>query len=126
MNINKDKAITILRWGLAFTFFYAAVTSLLHPDEWFSYLPSFIGNFVSLRFALAVFSAYEIAVASLLFIGKKLYWVSLIALITLVVLILSRLDNLNTAFRDVGLAMSSLALFELVRKQPMGRDNELV
>lgn len=124
--MHKYSAVTILRWGLAFTFFYAAIEGLLHPENWIGYLPPFLGNILPLRTVLTIFSVYEIALAALLFIGRKLYWVSLLSIITLVVITVFNLEILDVTFRDVGLAMAALALFELVKKQPTEKNSELV
>ena len=39
---NPKLAQALLRIGLAFVFLYAAISSLMHPDEWVGYLPSFL------------------------------------------------------------------------------------
>ncbi len=124
--MNRRGAITILRWGLAFVFFYAAVASLLRPQDWTGLLPRFIGDVLPLRLVLTVFSIYEIALAVLLFIGRKLRLASILSLVTLAAVVIFNLGALDSVFKDVGLAMASLALFELVRKQPLDKNNDLV
>lgn len=123
--MHRRGAITILRWGLAFTFFYAAVSGLLHPTDWTVFLPPFVENFVTLKMALTIFSVYEIALAALLFSGRKLYMASLLSMATLAAIVIFNMGALDLVFRDVGLAMASLALFELIKK-PSDKDNEAV
>ncbi len=113
----KNPAITILRWGLAFVFFYAAIASLLNPSEWIGYLPGFLTVFLPPRLVLTVFSIYEIILAALLFMGKKLVWISLLSVITLAAIVVFNLGLLEVTFRDVGLAMAALALYELARAE---------
>ncbi len=115
--MNRHSAITILRWGLAFVFFYAAVASLLNPQDWVGYLPPLLRNIFPSGILLTGFSIYEIILAVLLFSGKKLYWASILSVITLVGITILNLNQLDVTFRDVGLAMAALALVELVRAQ---------
>lgn len=104
---------TILRWGLAFVFFYAALASLASPDRWAVYVPSFLGAVFSPRLVLSIFSLYELILAALLFWGRKLRTVSLISAITLGVLVVIDFETMQFVFLNVGLAMAALALFEM-------------
>ncbi len=122
-------AITILRWGLAFTFFYAAVSGLLHPMDWIGFLPPFLESFITLKMALTVFSVYELALAALLFTGRKLQIASLLSMATLAAIVIFNMGTLDLVFRDVGLAMASLALFELIKKssdKEISKDSEIL
>lgn len=109
--------VTILRWELAFVFFYAAIASLIDKTDWIGYLPSFVTAIISPGIVLSLFSLYEIILAGLLFAGKKLKTASLLAAITLSAITLFNLGQLEITFRDIGLAMSALALYELVREK---------
>ena len=113
--MNKT-AITILRWGLAFVFFYAAIASLVTPQDWIGYIPEFLRGLLPGNLFLILFSIFEIILASFLFIGKKIVYASLIAAVALVGVTIVNFNQLDVLFRDVGLAMMALALFELVRK----------
>jgi len=114
--MKPNGGITILRWGLAFVFFYAAVASLASPDMWVVYVPNFISVFFSARLFLAIFSLYELVLAGFLFWGRRLYWSSLFATITLGLIIIFNLGMQGFIFLDVGLALSALALFATTRK----------
>jgi hypothetical protein len=106
---------TILRWGLAFVFFYAALASLAYPERWTLYIPAWITAFVSARIFLTVFSCYQLVLAVWLFIGKKLAWVSFLATLTLTAIVVADFRLMGVVFGDVGLAFAALALFELSR-----------
>lgn len=121
--MNKT-SLVILRWGLAFVFFYAAVDSLLHPENWVGYLPGFFTGAFSPRLVLAAFSVYEIILAVMLFTGKKLLWAALLSALTLAGIVIFNLNVLEVTFRDVGLAMAALALYELVKNNKQARDGE--
>ena len=109
--------MVLLRWGLAFTFFYAAVNSLLAPQNWIGYLPAFLIGHSYTYLLLTGFSVYEIILAAWLFSGRELAWTSLAAALTLIIITLANLAILETTFRDVGLALAALALWELAKDQ---------
>ena len=112
---HKNSAITILRWGLAFVFFYAAVASLLDSQEWIRYIPGWIQNLDGYNLLLTAFSVYQLILAVLLFSGRKVYLASILATATLVAITAFNFGTLDVVFRDIGLTMAGLALFELVR-----------
>lgn len=117
--MDKYSAVIILRWGLAFTFFYAAIAGLLSPENWIGYMPGFLLSIspFSPRLLLAIFSFYEIILATLLFAGWKIKYASLFAAVTLATITVLNLGVFDVTFRDVGLAFATLALWELVRKE---------
>jgi len=118
--MGKNSAGTILRWGLAFVFFYAAVSSLLKPEDWPGYFPQFLQNQQFSHLFLVSFAAYEIILAVFLFLGKKLMKISLIAAITFGAIVVLNLGALDTVFLDVGLLMAALALYEIVKGAKVG------
>lgn len=98
----------MLRWGLAFVFFYAALEGLLHRVSIASVPPV----------VLSAFSAYELLLAGWLFWGEKLAWSSMFAAVTLAaftIFILIATQSALNIFPAIGLAMAALALFELAR-----------
>ncbi len=113
--MNRNSAEIILRWGLAFVFFYAAIAGLIKSDDWAGYFPQFLQNMPFSNLLSAAFSVYEIILAAFLFWGRKLVWVSLLAAITLAAIVVLNLNILDITFRDVGLLMGALALFEMAR-----------
>jgi hypothetical protein len=113
--MESSGAATILRWGLAFVFFYAAIASLLDPTAWAGYVPQFLDGFISPSLFLAGFSIYELILAGMLFWGKKLWWSSLFATITLAGIVIFDFQVIDVVFRDVGLAFAALALFQTAR-----------
>lgn len=116
MKHNHVAAIALLRFSLAFVFLYAAVESFLRPMDWIGYLPQFIRDIAPARPLLAVFSVYEIALAVWIFIGKKGVWAAGLAFLTLLGITMANLAILDITFRDIGLALAALALFDLERE----------
>ena len=114
--MKGNAAATILRWGLAFVFFYAAVASLRSPEVWVGFLPGFLVRTGFATLLLVGFSIYELILAVWLFTGRKLLWSSILAAITLAAITVANFSIIDVTFRDIGLAMAALALFELARQ----------
>lgn len=101
----------LLRLGLAFVFIYAGVASLMHPFEWISFLPSFIGTFINLEVALKGIAVFEIILGVCLVSGKYRKVVSALAVLMLAGILLADHNQFIITFRDVGLLFAALALF---------------
>jgi hypothetical protein len=122
--MKGNPAIIIFRWGLAFVFFYAAVAALRHPEAWIGFLPGFLTDIFPGRLLIAGFSIYQLILAVWLFTGKKLTWSSVLAAATLVGITATNFEIIDLTFRDVGLAMAALALFELARQKNFKEDKK--
>ncbi len=122
--MKNNAAATILRWGLAFVFFYAGVDALLDPSSWMGYLPAFLASSFSPQLLLTGFAAYEIILAVWLFAGRKLRWSAMFAVVTLAAITVLNFSAFLVTFRDVGLAFAALALFELARESERRKEEE--
>ena len=122
--MKNSGSITILRWGLAFVFFYAAIASVARPERWVIYVPSFITSTIPAQSFLVAFSFYELVLAGFLFSGKKLFWSSLLAVITFTAVIIVDFSLMALVFTDIGLAFASLALFDFARNNRVHDHNE--
>jgi hypothetical protein len=111
----ESNSATMLRWGLAFVFFYAAVAALLDPGEWVAFLPPFLSDIAPLTLFLTAFSVYQLILASMLFWGKYLWWSSLLAVLTFAGIVIVNYQVMDLVFRDIGLAFAALALFQTAR-----------
>ncbi len=116
----KNGSITILRWGLAFVFFYAAIASLAQTGRWMIYVPSFIAAVIPPQTFLVACSFYELILAGLLFSGKKIFWSSLLAAISFVLVVIFDFRLMGIIFENVGLAFAALALFDASRNAGNG------
>jgi hypothetical protein len=113
--MKNNSSVTILRWGLAFVFFYAAIAAVARPERWVIYVPSFIPSIITPQSFLVAFSLYELILAGFLFSGKKLFWSSLFAVITFVGIVIVDFALAGIVFADIGLAFAALALFDVAR-----------
>ncbi len=116
-NSNIRSAAIILRWGLAFVFFYAAIGGLVDSAAWVGFLPQFLHQTQDNHPLLTLFSLFELILAAWLFWGKKLIWSSLLAVATLIGIVVFNFNAtlMPIIFRDIGLIFMALALFELAR-----------
>jgi uncharacterized membrane protein YphA (DoxX/SURF4 family) len=114
--MQRRFAITVLRWGLAFVFFYAALSGVTNSEQWAGYIPRFVAGYFPLEGILSVFGIYEVILALWLFFGKKLPWAAMVAFITLSVIVILTVDRLDLTFPSIGLALAALALFDLSRR----------
>lgn len=106
----------MLRWGLAFVFFYAAISVLRTPFVWLGFVPDFLG-FIPQSIFVSVFAAVGFALAFWLFWGRKLVWVAAISAILFALVVVVDITDLDQVFQSIGLFMASLALLSLAREK---------
>ncbi len=122
---QRYTAAIALRWGLAFVFFYAAVSALLDARNWVGYFPHFvISMFGAYQYVLiSIFALFEVALAAWLFWGRNIRFAAGIAFLVLAGITMANYASMDIFFRDVGLALAALALYVLARedRQPPGQ-----
>jgi uncharacterized membrane protein YphA (DoxX/SURF4 family) len=111
LNVKREQlAPLLLRLGLVVVLTYAAVSSLMHPDQWVGYLPSFIEKMHSATSLLKVFAIFEILLSVWLLSGKSIRYAALLVALLLLGIILAQPGDLIITFRDIGLLFMTLAL----------------
>lgn len=114
MQPSNEKAILLLKLGIAFAFLYPALLSFVDPSSWVGYVPVWIDSFLPREIFLLIFSPIEILVAlGVLFWDKPLP--SIIAGIMLVSIVVFNYSELSTVFRDLSIALMAFALAFLHR-----------
>jgi uncharacterized membrane protein YphA (DoxX/SURF4 family) len=111
----------LLRVALAFVFSFAAVSSLLSPNDWIGYLPKAATQFVSGDILLKVMSVYELALAAWLLSGKQTHFAALLSAATLAGITAANISLIAISFRDIGLIFAALALAALSFAQSKGQ-----
>ncbi len=101
--------------GLAFSFLYAGIASLITPNDWVGYLPSFITS--SRMELLKVFSVFEIGLGLWLLSGRYLKYTAAMSALTLAGAVAFNSGLFIVTFRDVGLILASMALFFLAKQK---------
>lgn len=112
--LNSPKnARLALQVALAFVFLYAAYSSWTDPQDWTFYVPTFLTGALSALTVLKLLAAYEAVLGLWLLTGKYLKFSSLLSALTLFGIVVMTPSQFLITFRDVGLALASIALFLL-------------
>jgi uncharacterized membrane protein YphA (DoxX/SURF4 family) len=110
MEPKVRRAKLILRLGLAAVFLYAAIGSLVSPNDWVGYLPHFATQILSPAVALGLFSAFELLLGLWLLSGKFVRYAAVLAGLTMVAIIVSDLHLFAITFRDIAIGAAAVAL----------------
>lgn len=100
----------MLRIGVAFAFIYAAWAGYVDPQSWVGWFPKFMRDIVPEFTLLKIWGAYEVVTGLWLLSGKKIFWPSVLASLSLAGLILTNLDAMDIIFRDVTILAAAIAL----------------
>lgn len=103
-------SIWLLRIGVAGVFLYASIFSLLYPQNWIGYLPTFIHGIIPDTQLLMVFSIYELGLAAWILSSKKTFWAASLACLTLMGIIIANSSDLDILFRDIAIIFAAASL----------------
>ncbi len=103
----------LLRAGLAFSFFYAAIGGFTAPENWIGWLPEFVRS----EAMLAVFGAGELLLGFWLLSGLWGFWAGIVSGLALLGIVIFNTNAIIVVFRDLGLALAAFALAALSRDQ---------
>ena len=118
MDKNKEELVSfLLRIGLAFAFVYAAISSLVSPQNWVGFIPNFIANIFPTSILLVLFSIYEFALGAWLLSNKKIFYASIVSSVTILLIVIFNLAVLDVVFRDVAILLMAVALAVLSYKE---------
>ena len=109
--MTKQKtALILLRLGIAFTFFYAAIASFLNPNDWIGFFPIFLRNSVDVAILNNAFSFYELVLGFWLLSGRWPVISASFAALSVLGIIIFNFGVMDIIFRDVAILFSALAL----------------
>lgn len=108
---SEQWAHLLLRVGTAFAFLYPPVAAMLDSVSWTSYFPSFIRVLpIDSLILLNGFGAVEVMLALWILSGKQIRIPATIATLILIGIVSFNLAQMDVVFRDISLAMMTLAL----------------
>lgn len=113
---NPSLAALSLRLGLAFVFAYAALDSLVHPNDWVGYMPHALTMFIDANTTLILISIYQLILVVWLLTGRYVRYAAILSALTLAGITFTNLGVFAITFRDVGLLLAALALVFLERE----------
>jgi uncharacterized membrane protein YphA (DoxX/SURF4 family) len=107
---NAKWVIILLRVSIASVFLYAAVASLVTPENWIGYFPNFLRDLFPTTLLLIGFSIYEILLCVWLLIPWKTFYAAGLASATLAGIIITNIGLFDIVFRDLAILGAALAL----------------
>ena len=108
-------AIFFLRIGIAFAFFYVAISSFLNPTSWIGFFPEFIRTLFPGNLALNFFSVGEIFLGLWLFSNYKTFYAAIISAFVITGIVIFNFGVMDIVFRDVAILFSGVALALLTK-----------
>ncbi len=99
----------LLQVGVAFVFAYAAITTMLEPLRFVSYVPAWM-SVPGMGHVLRCFACFELALALALLTRRLLRPAALVAAMTLAGITLTNPDQFEILFRNVAIICAALAL----------------
>lgn len=103
----------LLRVGLAGSFMYAAIASILVPEYWVTFLPPSVSGSAFAPEFLYGFAAFQVIVSFWLLTGRKPVWSGLVSAFTVLIIVVENVDHLDVIFRDIAILLMALAFAAL-------------
>jgi len=107
---NVSTASLFLRVGIGFSFLYAGIAVFLDPNSWIGFVPGFIENLVSKELFLYAHGLFDFLLALWLISGKKTFYASILASLTMSGIVIFNLSSLDILFRDISILFAAIAL----------------
>ena len=99
--------------GLTIVFLYSSIAILLNPSVWLGFIPSWLTNIIPEKIFLITHVIMNLIIGIWLLTGKKQFYASLIASLSLTVIIIFNLRVLDIIFRDIAILFSAISLMIL-------------
>jgi hypothetical protein len=105
--------------GVAFALIFPAVSALGDPFAWIGYMPIYILDILPVQeiTVLNIFGAIQVVIAAWILFGKDIRIPALSATILLLAIVALNWGQMDVLFRDVSIAVMSLALFLTAKKE---------
>ncbi len=111
MNPRETRIVWfLLRFGVAFTFLFAAISAFVNPSPWLSYFPSFLRTMMSDATLLYMWGGAEIVIGVWILSGKKIFIPSIMAAGLMLGIFIFDFGSIKVIFRNVCILSTSIAL----------------
>ncbi|TSC62210.1 MAG: hypothetical protein G01um101448_534 [Parcubacteria group bacterium Gr01-1014_48] len=111
MVTREQKILLLLRIGLVFSLFYAALSSLIDPQSWIGYFPHFVRSLAPSELMLtAGFSFVQLVIGGWILYGKNIFVPSILATAMLFCIVIFNMSQMAVVFRDISILFMALAL----------------
>lgn len=114
--MNNDlikQASLFLRFGLGWTFIYAAISQYLNPQNWIGFYPDFLLPLAQQDWFVILRSSGEALFGLLIILGVYPFYLATAAMLALFGIVIFNLGQMDIVFRDIGLFFAALALAAL-------------
>lgn len=108
--MNFKLASFFIRLGLAISLFYAALATMINPNDWVSFLPAWVIDSGLGQAFLVFFAIFEFLLGLWLLSNRYIVYASLLTALFLAVIIMINITALNLLFRDIPIMLSALSL----------------
>jgi len=108
--MNPAFASFIIRLGLSIAFFYAAVGSLLFPDNWLGFVPVWLIPAGFGKIFLSIFAAVQLSLGLWLLSGRWIKYAARMTAILMFMVVITNPTAMDLIFRDITIAFSAIAL----------------
>lgn len=108
-NMHKGSPF-LLRTAVAFAFLYPPIDAFFHPDSWVGFFPVFIRDQMSPSLLLSAWGIVEILIALWILSGKRIFIPSLMAALSLMLIVLFNFSLIDILFRDIAIALAAASL----------------
>lgn len=100
----------LLRFGVAFTFLFAAVSAFINPAPWLSYFPPFLRDHMSDTALLWIWGGAETIIGLWILSGRRIFLPSIAASGLMLGIFIFDFGSIHIIFRNVCILSTSIAL----------------
>lgn len=116
------RVLLLLRVAVAFAFVYAAISGFLNPTAWVGYFPPFLQQLGPVHWVMASWGIMELLLAAAILFLRDVYYPALIAAALLIGVVVFNWGAMDIVFRDIPIALASVALALLSREHKRDAD----
>ncbi len=119
--MHGTKLERVLRFSLALSFIYPAISAWFNPYAWIGYFPAFMLDFAgpNVILMLHIFGATEIVIGLSIIFGRKILYPSIVAAIYLLLIVVLNLSQMDVIFRDISILGIAIALILLHKEEKL-------
>lgn len=113
--LTLSRAELLLRAGVAFAFFYPAISAWFNPYAWVGYFPPFVLDLAGSADTtlLHVFGVFEIVLGLWILFGRNIRIPTALAALALAAIVLFNWTQMDVLFRDIPILLMAVVLMIL-------------
>jgi len=109
--MNHEKLVLfLLRLSIASVFLYAAIASIIEPQNWIGFLPQILRNLFPPTPLLLAFSIYELLLGIWILLPWQTFYAAVLSVATLLGIVVTNIGVIDIVFRDFAIICAAVAL----------------